>query len=230
MTLVYKHIRKDTNEVFYIGIGNEKRPYSKKNRNQYWKNIVNKVGYRVEIIQENLSWEVACKLEKQLIKKYGRKDLNEGTVVNMTDGGDGTTGAKLSKSTCKKMSDYAKTRKWSTVTKKKMSKSAMGNTVNSGIKKTEDHKRKISEAHKKLNQDPEFRRLRGDRLRGYKQTEEHIAKRRKRVLQYDKNYNLIRVFESRKEAAEITNTSISGISSVVRGSQKTAGGYIWKYQ
>ena len=31
----------------------------------------------------------ACEGEKKWIKHYGRKDLNEGSLVNMTDGGDG---------------------------------------------------------------------------------------------------------------------------------------------
>lgn len=90
MALIYLHRRLDTNQVFYIGIGNTKqRAYSKNNRNLYWHNIVSNIGYNVEIIEENLSWEEACQKEKYWIKLYGRKDLNEGTLVNMTDGGDG---------------------------------------------------------------------------------------------------------------------------------------------
>ena len=48
-TLVYRHLRLSNNEVFYIGIGNEKRPYSKGSRNPLWKNIVKKDGYKIEI-------------------------------------------------------------------------------------------------------------------------------------------------------------------------------------
>ena len=90
MSVVYKHIRKDTNEVFYIGIGSIKRAHSTKGRNQYWYNIVNKAGYEVVIIKEGLSWEEACIEEIKLIKEYGRKDLNTGPLTNMTDGGDGS--------------------------------------------------------------------------------------------------------------------------------------------
>jgi hypothetical protein len=92
MAYIYKHIRKDTNEVFYIGIGSDLdygRANSKSGRNKYWKRIVNKVGYYIEIIEDNLIWEQACENEKQFIKQYGRKDLSEGTLVNMTNGGDG---------------------------------------------------------------------------------------------------------------------------------------------
>ena len=93
MAYVYKHTRNDTNDVFYIGIGKyEKRAFSHSGRNRHWHNIVNKFGYSVEIIESNLEWEEACELEKYWIKFYGRRDLNEGTLVNMTDGGDGQIG------------------------------------------------------------------------------------------------------------------------------------------
>ena len=91
MTYLYRHIRLDKQEIFYIGIGsskNYKRAYSKNNRNSYWHNIA-KNGYEVEIMLDNLTWEEACEKEKGFIKLYGRKDLNEGTLVNMTDGGEG---------------------------------------------------------------------------------------------------------------------------------------------
>jgi hypothetical protein len=95
MAYVYKHIRKDNNEVFYIGIGtlkNYKRVNSTLNRNTHWINITNKVGYESEIIDDNITWEVACELEKYWISYYGRADLKKGNLVNLTDGGDGTFG------------------------------------------------------------------------------------------------------------------------------------------
>ena len=91
---IYRHITLDTNEIFYIGIGNIKRPYSKHNRNKYWKNIVNKHGYEIQILKSDLTWENACELEKFLISWYGRQDNNTGILINMTDGGDGTLGIK----------------------------------------------------------------------------------------------------------------------------------------
>lgn len=89
---VYHHYRKDTGEIFYVGVGHSKRAYSKQSRNNYWHNIVNKCGYTIKIVKQDLTWEEACKEEKRLIKLYGRKDLGLGTLVNMTDGGDGTIG------------------------------------------------------------------------------------------------------------------------------------------
>ena len=96
MAIVYQHIRRDTNEVFYIGIGtSKKRATSYNARNCMWHNVVAKAGgYLHEIVADNLSWEEACSKERELIAKYGRRDINTGILVNMTDGGDGLNGYK----------------------------------------------------------------------------------------------------------------------------------------
>lgn len=135
MAYVYKHTRLDTNEVFYIGIGTQdkyKRAFSLIKRNKFWQNIVSKTDFLVEIIQDGLSWEEACKKEKETIKKIGRRDLGLGTLVNMTDGGDGTFNVKHSKEW------YEKQRK---------------NNSKKGIYISEEHKKKISLNHKSKNKD-----------------------------------------------------------------------------
>lgn len=109
MPYVYSHTRLDTNEVFYIGIGNNKyRATAKTCRNKYWKNIINKTDYSVTILYENITWENAKELEISLIKLYGRKDLNKGSLVNMTDGGEGVLGIKHTEETIFKMKKSAK--------------------------------------------------------------------------------------------------------------------------
>lgn len=99
MAYLYRHIRLDTNEIFYIGIGsdiNYKRAYSFKDRNTFWKNIINKSEYKVEIVLDDLTWEEVCEKEKEFIKLYGRKDLNQGTLCNLTGGGEGAYGILFS--------------------------------------------------------------------------------------------------------------------------------------
>lgn len=89
---IYRHL-KPCGEVFYIGIGKTKnysRAYDKYHRSKWWKNTFKKYPeYEVQILTKNLSREEACELEIILIKYYGRKDLETGTLVNLTDGGEG---------------------------------------------------------------------------------------------------------------------------------------------
>jgi len=58
-------------------------------------------------------------------------------------------------------------------------------------------------------------------------TEKRSTKFLRSVIQINESNQIINKFNSIKEASE--KTGISHISSVCRGKQKTAGGYIWKY-
>jgi hypothetical protein len=148
MAIVYTHTRLDTNQVFYVGISEDiKRAYSKRNRNVHWKRLVNKISYQVDIVFKDLTWEEACQKEIELIKHYGRRDLNEGTLVNLTDGGEGAF--NMADESKKKISEsqkgennsfYGKTH--SKEVKDKIVK------VNKGRKFSDEHKRKISESNK----------------------------------------------------------------------------------
>ena len=105
MAVLYRHTRLDKNEPFYIGIGdNETRAYNKVNRTKHWKSVAKK-GYEVEVLLEDLTWEQACEKEKEFIALYGRKDLGTGTLVNLTDGGEGTFGYKHTEEVKQKLRD-----------------------------------------------------------------------------------------------------------------------------
>jgi len=111
MAIVYRHRRLDNNQIFYVGIGKEeKRAYSKSGRSGWWRNITKNIKYKVEVLIRDLSWEDSCELEVLLIKEYGRQDIDTGILINLTDGGEGTSGAKPSETTRKIQSDKAKKR------------------------------------------------------------------------------------------------------------------------
>ena len=138
MAIVYQHRRNDNSEVFYVGRGKTtKRAYSKLDRNKHWHNIVNKFGYTVEILFENLSWEQSGIEEMNLIKIIGRKNIGTGPLVNLTDGGEG-------------MNNFI----FSNDAKEKMRKAKIGNTHGSGNKgqirgpRTDEVKEKISKGNK----------------------------------------------------------------------------------
>jgi len=148
MGVVYQHRRNDTNEIFYVGIGrNNRRPHSKWHRNGYWRNIVNKHGYSVEILHENIPYDECKKIERELILKYGRKDLGTGTLCNLTDGGEGILGLVHTEESKIKIGKSVKTKLNSEETKKKLSDSSTGEKNGMfGKKHTEETKRKISES------------------------------------------------------------------------------------
>ena len=65
---LYRHIRLDTNRVFYIGIGKSRcysRAKSKLDRNKHWINITRKTDYAIEIIVDSLSKDEAEQKEKE---------------------------------------------------------------------------------------------------------------------------------------------------------------------
>ena len=105
---VYRHRRLDNDQIFYVGLGsskNYKRAFVKYQKSKLWNNIVNKAGYDVEIVMESLNREEACELEEFLIFLYGRRDLELGNLVNLTNGGESNSGAKQSEEIKKWRSD-----------------------------------------------------------------------------------------------------------------------------
>lgn len=99
---IYRHIRPDTNEVFYIGKGNNldkrKPEYFRakfiRRRSMFWNKIVSKNNgnYDIEIVYECDNESFCNQKEKEFISLYGRRNMNKGTLVNLTDGGDGAVG------------------------------------------------------------------------------------------------------------------------------------------
>lgn len=84
-------------EPFYVGKGKNDRYKIYIRRNNSLKNKINKIkqsGLEPIILKlyENLSEEQSFNFEKKLICQIGRKDLNCGTLLNFTDGGEGTSG------------------------------------------------------------------------------------------------------------------------------------------
>lgn len=101
---VYLHVKLDTGEPFYVGKGIENRAYSKYNRSNWWKNIVKKYDYDIILLEENLTEVESFEKEVNWIKRIGRKDKNQGTLINLTDGGDGAVGQIMSKEARQKIS------------------------------------------------------------------------------------------------------------------------------
>jgi len=103
MHYVYLHRRATDGEPFYVGKGKGKRARSRHNRSDWWRSVVDKHGYFVEIVVSDVQEWYACELECELIALYGRRDLGDGPLVNLTDGGDGAV--RLAPETLKRIAE-----------------------------------------------------------------------------------------------------------------------------
>lgn len=90
----------------YVGMGKGGRAFvhwKKKANNQFFQNVLDKIrslgcSPRIEFAAIDLTKDEANALEFELVALYGRRDLGKGTLTNLTDGGDGAKGLKLSDS------------------------------------------------------------------------------------------------------------------------------------
>jgi hypothetical protein len=126
MALLYRHIRLDTNQPFYIGVAKkESRPFSKNGRNKVWKEIVSKTKYEVDIVLDDLTWSEALEKEKEFISLYKRIEFG-GVLCNMTDGGIGGLGVIPTPETRLKRSIASKRNGISKETREKMAAKLRG--------------------------------------------------------------------------------------------------------
>lgn len=155
---LYTHYRIDKDEIFYVGIGTKNkqdikyssytRAYNKNKRNNYWKNIVKKSDYLIEIVKESDDYEEIKIEEVRLILLIGRKDLNLGSLCNMTNGGDGNINRIWTNESKLKAS---KSHKGKILTDEhiiNIKKHLYGNKSHSGRNFSEEHRNNLSNAGK----------------------------------------------------------------------------------
>ncbi len=166
MAYVYRHIRLDKNEPFYIGIGSDKNYKRAKDwhaRNKIWKSITSRSDYVIEILFDNITWEYACQKEIEFISLY-KRIIDNGILANLSTGGEGNLGikrtkeaiektangkrgTKLSEDVKKRISEKLKGRKLTEETKQKMRERMLGNKYTKGHKLSDLHKERISKAN-----------------------------------------------------------------------------------
>lgn len=146
---VYAYIRnKDSitatkGTPYYIGKGKGDRAWESHKRNNNT-DLRPKELHLIVILEQNLTDIGALALERRLIKWYGRIDNGTGILRNLTDGGDGTAGAKPSPEIVKIRAEKNKGKIRTPEMKRKISLSKIG--IRHSV--TESTKLKISKAMK----------------------------------------------------------------------------------
>lgn len=206
MAYLYRHIRLDKKEPFYIGIGsdaNYQRSKDKSSRTKHWNNI-SKNGYEIEIMLDNLTWEEACIKEKEFINLYGRLDIGTGILCNMTDGGEGAVNRIFTKEHREKIRQSKLGKKRDAATIEKMSIGRRGH------KHTEEWKKNMSN------------RVKGDKNPNYGlPTPEYIKELKRKIIL---DYNTGVYYNSLEEACMILNINSQRLSKMLNGKKHNKTG------
>lgn len=253
---VYQHTRLDTNEIFYIGIGTKaiagkskssyKRAYDKtkaKGRTNHWLNIINLTEYVVEIIFESNIYQDVLDKEKELISFYGKRCDNTGRLVNLSDGGLGSTGFKMSNESKSKMKEHSHMRGKSGY-KHFASKEVFVYNTNGDYINTFGSYNLCATA---LNIDCSSidQVLSGlvKQCKGFVFYTEYKGIKIEPILEFGRNYNKIKKvialdsnlkeikkFESVSDAAKYVKTSTSNISGACKNKKSFIKNYYWRYE
>jgi hypothetical protein len=206
---VYRWIRLDKNEPFYVGIGTKTkndieygtftRAVADKKNNTIWKDIKDKTSILIQIVLESDDYEfIKCK-EKEFINLYGRIDLGTGCLANMTDGGEGTVGVIVSENSRKLRGINAKNRIRCQSSYIKMTNTRKKNN----FMQTQETKDKIS------------------------------STKSMPIIQWSLDGKYIKLWKSASQAARVLQISKESITQAACLSNKkvyTSAGYIWTYE
>lgn len=231
---VYHYCDPESGIPFYVGKGEGRRAYSHLTACKRLKNCCfNTFFYKklrkmfsmgikpdIKIIHDYLEEKEALKLEASEIKHIGRRNHGEGTLCNLSLGGNssGMLGHKHSKESKRKMSESQTGHFVNTETRQKISK------AHQGKKASQETKQKMRMAR--------LGKPRKDLL-GKKHTEETRLKMstsslHRPIESFDSTGNLVSCFDSIK-AVEKQGYIRCCVSNCLAGRQKTHRGLYWRY-
>lgn len=244
MAYVYRHIRLDKNEPFYIGVGSDERYWratKKSQRSKFWKRVVAKTPYEVEILIDDLTWEQALQKEKEFIALYGRYNQGKGPLVNLTDGGDGNLGYVPTKETREKLSKRFKGKKQTITEAEKIRRSEQFKRLNAdecflqkkitalrnSEKLKEFNKSKIGKKGF-VHTEQSKNKIRLSKL-GKKLPQSVIDKKSIKVIQSTLDGKFIKIWSSGRQIQKETGFSQGNIWRCCIGQYKQCYGYKWEY-
>ena len=211
MYTVYMHKNKINGKV-YIGITGMKPEIRWGNNgigyhDSYFERAIKKYGwdnFEHCILLTNLTKEEACLKEIEFIKCFDSTNHDKG--YNIATGGEINCGYHLSDERKKHLSEI----------------NTKENHPQYNVPKSEETKRKISEARKGIKFTEEHRKKLSEAKKGRK------AHNRKPVKQYDLSMNFIKQWDSLEDVQNELHINKSNICRAIKY-DRTAGGFKWTY-
>lgn len=248
---VYEWYVTQTNEVFYVGKGCGSRYKTRKRENEYFMKFLNTHECASRIVRGNLTEQEAFDLEIELIAHY--RSIPGNRLTNVQDGGDNPPRLFGDKSPSKRRDVREKIKRANT--QRYIDNPNLRDGVSRRMKAfchTEEGKKIISERSKAIMSNQQTREKISKRVKEYftDEVRAEVSERMKalystedmrsfvtganngasrRVSQYLVDGTHVADFETLKQAQEMTGVSFKSISKVVRGHNKTAGGYVWRF-
>lgn len=219
--VVYRHT--SPSGKVYIGITCTKPEKRWRNGNGYKNSIkfysaIQKYrwdNFKHEILFSGLNEISAKMIEEDLIYYYKKQNIS----YNITDGGEGTRGHKVSEETKQRISERTREAMKNPDIRKKISNAKKGKPNH--YKLSEDQRKEISERMKINN--PTKNGL-SEKWRN------NIGKAfSKSVNQYSLDGKLIATYSSITEASKSIKIDNGNISRCCNGKLKTVGGFIWRF-
>lgn len=222
---LYRHIRLDSNKVFYVGIGTKRlkkpncytcvyeRAYSGY-RTKFWKSITAKTEYEVEIILESDDYKFIEQKEVEFIRLYGRRDLGEGPLCNLKDGGKGNRGKPCSEENKRYFAELYKNKK----------RPEIGDKVSSALKGKEKSAEHIEKLRlKAINEWKDGRKYSQNAIFAM-----NLANKRK-IIMRDLDGNILKTYNSVKEVLEENNAARSYFYNCLNNNKKFRKKFYFNY-
>jgi len=251
---LYRHIRKDKNVPFYIGIGtktktirnfrSDKSEYHRayvKHFSDIYEKIYRKSEVVIEILLESDDYQFIKNKEEEFIKLYGRINNGTGILSNLTNGGEGNKGYVSSAETKIKISECNifknKFGKDNPKSKKVYQYDYDGNFIKCwesladvGRSFDKNCTRTPSLDKNRFKGYQWFYEYKGKKIRSVnrlKGLRNRLRKISVSIYQYDSNMNLLNSYKSITEAFKVTGVSITGIHAAINRDNKFCKGFYW---
>lgn len=222
---VYVHRKATTGAVFYVGKGTGKRAWRNEARNNLWVKTADKYGVVVEVVHAFGDEALAFELECELILHFGRINTRTGCLVNMTDGGEGSTGQVQTDAKREKIRAASLGLKRSP----EFSEACRVRMMN--FRHTPESRAKISLAHLGKTISAEHAAAVSRAQTGRKRSSEFIEAMSKRVVCIETGDSFAsQLFAVEWAASQGIAVHQGSISNCCRGLRKTAGGLRWMFE